>query len=204
MSKINIDCMDNMHFDVLKELGNIGAGNAITALTQMLNKKLDMKVPVVELVSFEELASIICPEEELVVGIYLMLEEDISGSMMFMLPEKSAHSLVNRLLSYPMDEMQPFTEMDLSALQEIGNIIAGAYLSALSSLTGMTITSSVPYLSIDMAAAILSVPAIEFGQIADKALLIRTEFGDEVMIDGYFILIPELDSYDKILSSLGL
>lgn len=204
MSKINIDCMDNMHFDVLKELGNIGAGNAITALTQMLNKKLDMKVPVVELVSFEELASIICPEEELVVGIYLMLEEDVSGSMMFMMPEKAAHSLVNRLLNYPMNDIKPFTEMDLSALQEIGNIIAGAYLSALSSLTQMTITSSVPYLSIDMAAAILSVPAIEFGQIGDKALLIKTEFGDEVMIDGYFILIPELDSYDKILSSLGL
>lgn len=204
MSKINIDCMDNMHFDVLKELGNIGAGNAITALTQMLNKKLDMKVPVVELVGFDELASIICPEEDLVVGIYLMLEEDVSGSMMFMLPEQAAHSLVNRLLNYPVDDMQPFTEMDLSALQEIGNIIAGAYLSALSTLTQMTITSSVPYLSIDMAAAILSVPAIEFGQIGDKALLIKTEFGDEVMIDGYFILIPELDSYDKILSSLGL
>lgn len=204
MSKIDIDSMDNLHFDVLKELGNIGAGNATTALAQMLNKKLDMKVPVVQMVGFDSLASTICGEEELVVGIYLMLEEDISGSMMFLLPEPSAHSLVNLLMCRPEDDDQPFSEMDLSALQEIGNIISGAYLSALSSLTQMTIVASVPYISIDMAAAILSVPAIEFGQIGDKALLIKTEFGDEVMIDGYFILIPALDSYDKILGSLGL
>ena len=95
--------------------------------------------------------------------------------------------------------------MSLSALQEIGNIIAGAYLSSLSSLTNLLITESVPYLSIDMAGAILSVPAIEFGKLGDKALLIQSQFlEDSVELDGYFILIPTLESYDKILSSLGL
>lgn len=204
MSKINMDGMENMHFDLLRELGNIGAGNATTALAQMLNKKLDMKVPRVDLVGFDKLPSIICGEEELVVGIYLMLDEDIKGSMMFLLPEASAHNLVNQLMGRPEGDDEPFSEMDMSALQEIGNIITGAYLSALSSLTNLTIGASVPYLAVDMAAAILSVPAIEFGKIGDKALLIQTQFGDEIMIDGYFILIPELDSYDKILTSLGL
>ncbi|MCI8372777.1 MAG: chemotaxis protein CheC [Lachnospiraceae bacterium] len=205
MSKINMDSMDNMHFDLLRELGNIGAGNATTALAQMLNKKLDMKVPKVDLVGFDKLPSIICGEEELVAGIYLMLDEDVEGSMMFLVPEQSAHNLVNQLMGRPEGEVQEqFTDMDLSALQEIGNIITGSYLSALSSLTGLTIGASVPYLAVDMAAAILSVPAIEFGKIGDKALLIKTEFGDDVMIDGYFILIPALDSYDKILGSLGL
>ena len=94
--------------------------------------------------------------------------------------------------------------MDLSAIKEIGNIISGSYLSALSSMTNMVITSSVPYLAIDMAAAILSVPAIQFGQYGDNALLIQTEFGDEVKIQGFFILMPDVDSYDKILSSLGI
>jgi chemotaxis protein CheC len=95
--------------------------------------------------------------------------------------------------------------MELSALNEIGNIIAGAYLSSLSTLTSMMITSSVPYMAIDMAGAILSVPAIEFGKIGDKALLIETEFGDEVKsVNGYFILIPTIESYGKILASLGL
>ena len=95
--------------------------------------------------------------------------------------------------------------MELSALQEIGNIIAGAYLSSLSTLTNMTVTSSVPYMSIDMAGAILSVPAIEFGKVSDKALLIQTEFGDKgTQVNGYFILIPTLESYNIILGSLGL
>jgi chemotaxis protein CheC len=204
MSKINLEEIDSIHYDVLKELGYIGAGNATTALSQLLNMKLDMKVPKVELVGFDKLASSICDEEELVVGIFLMLEGDIEGSMMFMLEKKAATCLVNQLMGRPVDEERDFDDMDLSALQEIGNIITGAYLSSLSTLTRLTITSSIPYMSIDMAAAILSVPAIEFGKVGDKALLIETQFGDEVLINGYFILIPELASYDKILSSLGL
>ena len=104
----------------------------------------------------------------------------------------------------PEDYAGEFDEMDLSAIKEIGNIISGSYLSALSSMTNMVITSSVPYLAIDMAAAILSVPAIQFGQYGDNALLIQTEFGDEVKIQGFFILMPDVDSYDKILSSLGI
>ena len=95
--------------------------------------------------------------------------------------------------------------MEQSALNEIGNIIAGAYLSSLSTLTNLTITSSIPYMAIDMAGAILSVPAIEFGKIGDKALLIETEFGNiDKMVNGYFILIPTINSYKAILKSLGL
>ena len=94
--------------------------------------------------------------------------------------------------------------MELSAMKEIGNIIARSYLSALSTMTNMVITPSVPYIAVDMAAAILSVPAIQFGQFGDNALLIETEFGDDVMMEGYFILLPDEDSYDKILDSLGI
>ena len=95
--------------------------------------------------------------------------------------------------------------MEASALQEIGNIITGAYLSSLSNLTQMSINASIPYIAIDMAGAILSVPAIEFGKIGDKALLIQTEFGEkDTQVNGFFILIPTLDSYNAILTSLGL
>ena len=94
--------------------------------------------------------------------------------------------------------------MDLSALKEIGNIIAGSYLSALSAMTNLVITPSIPYIAVDMAASILSVPAIEFGRYGEHALLIETEFGNEVMINGYFILMPERSSYEKILQALGV
>lgn len=201
---INLDEINTVYFDVLKEIGNIGAGNATTALARMLDMKINMMVPKVELLEFSALASVISREDEPVMGILLEVQSDIAGSMMFFLQLDSAHYLVNKLMFKDLDNRDDFTEMELSALKEIGNIISGSYLSALSSLTNMTITSSIPYLCIDMAGAILSVPAIEFGKYGDKALLIQTEFGDEVMIEGYFILLPELDSYEKILGSLGI
>ncbi len=205
MPKINLEQMDNFHYDVLKEIGNIGAGNATTALSKLIGGKIDMKVPKVELLEFKHLAEIIGGAENIVVGILLTLEGEIDGMMMFMLEQPSAHHLVNRLMGKEKNDVMEFDEMDLSALNEIGNIITGAYLSSLSTLTNMLIISSVPYMAIDMAGAILSVPAIEFGKIGDKALVIDTEFGDEdLFVDGYFILIPSLKSYEKILSSLGL
>ena len=95
--------------------------------------------------------------------------------------------------------------MELSAIQEIGNIIAGSYLNALSQLTNLTLTPTVPYLAIDMAASILSVPAIEFGMVSDKALLIKTDIGGiDMPINGFYILMPENDSYEKILGALGM
>ena len=123
---------------------------------------------------------------------------------MFLLKMDAAHHLVNRLMGTDKKLEEPFDEMELSVLKEIGNIIAGSYLSAISNMTNMTIAPSIPYISVDMAAAILSVPAIMFGQYGENALFIETEFGDDVMINGYFILMPDEDSYVKILSSLGI
>ncbi len=206
MSQINLNQIDNMQFDVLREIGNIGAGNATTALSQMINSKIDMKVPKVDLLEFKELSDIVGGAENLVVGILFTLEGQIDGMMMFMMDMVAARHLVNLLVgdSYKTSSGE-FSEMELSALNEIGNIISGAYLSSLSALTSLLITSSVPYMAIDMAGAILSVPAIEFGKIGDKALLIETEFGDDDnAVNGYFILIPTIDSYGAILSSLGL
>ena len=207
MGKFSFDNVNSMYIDVLKELGNIGAGNATTAIASMLNLTIDMKVPKVELKAVEDLGGAICPEEETIVGIILEVQHDISGSMMFLMRLDSAHYLVNRLMGgmgVSSDDENVFSEMELSAMKEIGNIIAGSYLSALSTMTNLVITPSVPYIAVDMAAAILSVPAIQFGQFGDNALLIETEFGDDVMMEGYFILLPDEDSYDKILQSLGI
>lgn len=122
--------------------------------------KLNMNVPKVQLLTFQELGSAVCPEDETIVGIYLEVQGDIDGSMMFLMHLDSAHFLVNRLMGREADFMADFDEMDMSALKEIGNIIAGSYLNALSSMTNLVISPSVPYIAIDMAAAILSVPAI--------------------------------------------
>ncbi|SER55261.1 chemotaxis protein CheC [Lachnobacterium bovis] len=204
MANFSLDDVNNMYVDVLKELGNIGAGNATTAIASMISEKIDMRVPSVKLMEASKLGSAICPEDETIVGIFLEVQEDITGSMMFLMKMPAAHYLVNKLMMRDLEYNEPFTEMDLSALKEVGNIIAGSYLSALASLTGLVIGPSIPSISVDMAAAILSVPAIMFGQYGDNALFIETEFGDDLMIEGYFILMPDEDSYDKILGALGI
>ncbi len=203
MADLTLETMSHEYYDVLKELGNIGAGNATTALAQMLQCKVDMSVPQVKLLEFKDVATLMGGEEQLMAGIYLGVEGDINGSIMFLLEQKSARHLVGKLMGMSI-EGDEFTEIEISALQEVGNIITGSYLNSLSMMTNLKVYPTIPSLAMDMAAAILSVPAIEFGVIGDNILLIQTQFFDEIQLDGYFILIPELESYVKILSSLGI
>lgn len=204
MSEITLEKMSNEYYDVLRELGNIGAGNATTALAQMMQCKVDMAVPQVKLLEFKELGELMGGEEIIMAGIYLGIEGDITGSIMFLLEKQAARHLVSKLMGGMQPEGNEFSEMELSALKEVGNIITGAYLNSLSMLTNLVIYPSIPDLCVDMAGAILSVPAIEFGALGDRMLLIQTQFFDEMTLDGYFILIPDLDSYGKILSALGI
>ncbi len=205
MAKIDLNNLDGVYYDVLKEIGNIGAGNATTALAQLLNTKVDMKVPNVAILEFSEVSATMGGEEQIMAGVYQSVDGDITGSIMFLLEEKSARILISKLMGTPVSERgTDFGEMEISALKEIGNIITGSYLSSLSMLTNLRIVSSIPALSIDMCGAILSVPAIEFGTMGDKILLIQTEFSGDLKLDGYFVLVPDLDSYDKILTSLGV
>ncbi len=203
MGEMNLDTMSNEYFDVLKELGNIGAGNATTALSQMIQCKIDMAVPQVQLLEFKELGAAMGGEEVVMAGIYLAIDGDIKGSIMFLLEKKAAKHLVAKLMGMESAE-DDLSEMELSALKEVGNIITGAYLNSLSSITNLTIFPSVPDLTVDMAGAILSVPAIEFAALGDRMLMIQTQFFDEMVLDGYFILIPDLDSYGRMLNALGI
>ena len=197
--------MNDVQLDVLREIGNIGAGNAKTALAKLVNLKIDMKVPRVAMVGFPNLAETIGNEEELMVAVLVTLSVDINGIMMFMMDKKSAKFLIEQMLAGSgMEVSDDFGDMEMSVVSEIGNIISGSYLTALSTLLNMNIDMSVPYTAVDMAAAIISVPAIEFGKIGDEVLLIQTDFGDDFDVNGFFILIPELESYGKILTALGL
>ena len=204
MSDLTLSDVTQNYYDVLKEIGNIGAGNAMTALSQMLGCKIDMGVPQVDLLDFSEVGTAIGGEEQIMVGVFLGVEGDITGSMLFLVEQKSAKYLINKVMMGMGDPGEEFTEMELSAMQEVGNIITGAYLNSLSTLTNLKIFPSPPALTVDMAGAILSVPAIEFGIYGDQILMIQSKFFDEVQIDGYFILVPDMESYQKILTSLGL
>ena len=204
MGDMSLEKVSENYGDVLKEIGNIGAGNAMTALSQMLQCKVDMQVPQVKLLEFAEVGEIMGGEEQIMVGVYLGVEGDITGSMMFLVEQASAKHLISKLMMGMAPEGEGFTDMELSAMKEVGNIITGAYLNSLSTLTNLKIYPTPPELTVDMASAILSVPVIYFGTMGDKILLIQSQFYDEIEIDGYFILIPDLESYGKILTSLGI
>ena len=204
MSKLSVTELSEKYSDLLKELGNIGAGNATSALSQMMGMKLDMDIPDVRLLEFKDVGSAMGGADQVMVGIYLLAEGDINGSMMFMLGTKSARNLVNVLMGTPDNTSEELTEIELSALKEVGNIITGAYLNSLSMLTGLNMLPSVPSIAVDMMGAILSVPAIAFGIEADEILLVDTQFSSDVQMEGYFIMLPDMDSYAKILKALGM
>ena len=204
-TNFGFDSIDSSYLDALKEIGNIGAGNATTALAQMLQRKVDMMVPQADLLEFRDLGEAIGGEETIMAGVYMVVEGDINGSMMFLLEKESSKHLVSQMLGgFGDPNTEEFGEMELSVLKEMGNIMTGAYLNSLSDLTGLKIYPSAPEIAIDMAGAILSVPAIEFGVLGDRILMIQTRFTDDVEIDGFFILVPDLDSYHRIMESLGM
>ncbi|NLJ91070.1 MAG: chemotaxis protein CheC [Clostridiales bacterium] len=205
MPKFDYRKIDNVQKDVLQEVGNIGAGHAATALSQMIQGKINMEIPTARLIRIENISDIVGGPDVIVTGILITLQGEVEGMMMFIMDEASTEQLIELILkSYNMIATDD-KELRDSTIKESGNIIAGSYLNALSHLLNKRIEPSIPYLSVDMAGAILSVPAIEFGKVSDDALIIETKFWkDQNGVTGYFILIPTLESYDKILTTLGL
>lgn len=201
----------DMHLDVLKEIGNIGAAHAATSLSQLLDRKIDMYVPNVELVSFDGMFDLAGGAEAIVAGIFLRIEGDLSGSMFFVLPIESANHFIKRLIG---DETFDFgsptlPEIGVSAMQELGNILSGSYLSALSDFTGLKIYPTVPSLSVDMVGAIVSFGLIEVSHYSDEVIVIDTQIREEgeegsTSIDGHFFLLPDPSSYLTIFRSLGV
>lgn len=201
--------INHIHLDILREIGNIGAGHAATALSTMLNKAVDMKVPSVKIISFEEIMEMVGGSENIVASVFLRIVGDAPGCMFFMLPIEQAEKLLGDLLggeTVQLTEGQ-YPEMPLSALQEVGNILSGSYLTSFSDFTGLSLQPSVPATSIDMAGAILSFGLFEISTVSDFAIVIDTAFTDMKELDevkGHFFLLPDPESFAKIFNALGV
>ncbi|MFD1888360.1 chemotaxis protein CheC [Paenibacillus wenxiniae] len=197
--------LEGFKMDVLKEVGNIGAGNAATALSQLLDKPIDMAVPKVQILPFEQIAEKVGGQEQIVLAVFFRVEGDAPGNLFFILTPEAGKGLLRRLAGLEVIDEEQFSEMEQSALSEIGNILAGSYLSSLADFTGLSMTPTVPGLAYDMAGAILNYGLIQFGEMGDDALLIDTTFlegKDEV--EGQFFLIPDPESFEKIFIALGV
>ncbi|MEK3734592.1 MULTISPECIES: chemotaxis protein CheC [Paenibacillus] len=195
----------DVKMDVLKEVGNIGAGHAATALSHLLNKPIDMAVPMVQLLPFERIAECVGGAEQLVLAVFLRVEGEAPGNLFFIMSPEAGKNLLQRLAGIEVEEGGMFSEMEQSALCEIGNILAGSYLSSLADFTNLVMTPTVPGLAMDMAGAILSYGLIQFGEMGDDALLINTTFLEgHNEVEGQFFLIPDPDSFTKIFEALGV
>ena len=199
------DIFSDDHLDVLKELGSMGTAYAVTALHKMLDRKVTMPVPNVSWVEFSNVADFMGGAESIITGVLVGVTGQIQGMMMFLMTMESAHSLSSAIMGTPPAEGYEFSEIERSAISEVGNIMMSAYLGVLADLTKSQIKPSAPFLSIDMAQAILSVPAIEFGKMADKILFLESQFQvDNIDSSGCFVLVPNLHSFYRILRSLGV
>lgn len=199
--------LDALQLDALREIGNVGAGNAATALSQLIDQKIKMSVPKVSVAPIGDVPDLVGGAETPVAGVFLRVFGEAPGSILFLMPRNSAYALVDMLMQRSDRKDYVMTEMDESALKEIGNILAGAYLNALAHFTRITLLPSIPALAIDMAGAILSLILIQLGQVGDYALVIETEFSAETGNDdvrGHFFLIPDPGSLSIILEAIGV
>lgn len=207
----NLTELNISQLDFFRELENIGASHAATALSVMLNESITLKVPRVQFCEFNDISNILNGPENLVVGILVEISGDISGFILLVQGADDGKQLA-QMLTNAMgvgEEEEPeddfFTDLQRSAMMEVANILSGSYITAISTLTGIYINCSVPKMVIDMAGAVMNLPVIAYGQYGDYVLFLETEFYDsEKSISGHFFLIPDVDSYQLLMEKMGI
>ena len=190
--------------DMLREAGNIASGNAMTSLSTLIDSTLDMSVAKVRIEKIQGLSEVLGDAEEVIAGMLINVFGDLNAMLVLAFETESALSIVNRMLGKALVDLNELGEFEYSALCETGNILAGSYLSALNTFTGLKLDVSTPQMAIDMAGAILSYPAIEFVYNDNSMLFIETVFEDvNGFLNGTYILILDNASYNRIIESLG-
>ncbi len=197
--------LSNMQIDVLREISNIGCGNAATALSTMLNKRIDMELPSVNILPLAEAPDLLGGAELLVTGVFFQAIDDLPCSILWLLKQDSVGSLLSLLFGMDITTDPPYTSMEQSALMEVGNILSSSYLGALSRFTGLNFQLSVPALATDMAGAILDIALMQLGSYSDQALVIKNSLreGDE-SVEANFLLLPDPELLQRIFQALGV
>ena len=194
--------MTDVQLDALKEISNIGMGHAATALSQMIGQRINLRVPKVSVIEISAVPEHLGGAETLMVGITLQILGDARGSIMLLFPQESAHRLVCCLLRRE-ERALVMNELTVSALKEVGNILASAYLSAIGNLLHRTLIPSVPLLAYDMAGAVVDYVLIDLSKGGSLALMVETDFSGEAglgnQIRGHFFMMPDPQTLEIFL-----
>jgi len=193
--------------DAMREVANIGAGHAATALSQMTNRTIMITVPRVNIRPLEDACDTVGTPDEVIAAILMHMMGDLTGRALLLFPQRSARTLCDFLLRREIGTTQEFGEMEQSALKEAGNILASAYLNALSDFMGMMLVPSVPSLVIDLSGAVLTTAHLNFGHDRDYAFCVETSFrleGATEPLGGHFLLLPDMASLRSIFDAIRL
>lgn len=197
--------LNEIQLDVLKEIGNIGSGNASTALSAMIGKEILIKMPSVKILGFQEAIEENGSAEDIVASVLIRLKTDIKGMILLLIEKEFADLILNIFFQKSDNDLLKLDENDISALSEIGNIMGSSYTSAIATLAGIEIGVETPSFTVDMLGAIMSVPVIEFGEVGDKLLCIDKSIEiDGVSIKSNMILIPTVESLSFLFGKLGV
>jgi chemotaxis protein CheC len=193
--------------DAMREVANIGAGHAATALSQMTNRTIMINVPRVKIKPLEDAGDMLGPPDQVVASVLMHMMGDLTGRAMLLFPEPAALVLCDYLFRRERGTTTAFGEMEQSSLKEAGNILASAYLNALSDFMGMMLVPSVPSLVIDLSGAILTSAHLNFGHDREYALCVETSFrseGSNESMAGHFLLLPDLASLQSIFDAIRI
>ena len=197
--------MNDLELDILKEIGSIGGGNAATALSSMLSAKVNMSLPKVEILDFNEALVNVGDPEEVVAAILVEMSGELSGIMLFILTKEFSDEILFRMLGKTEADFFELDEIDSSVLMEIGNIVISSYITAMASLVNMSVELSVPQLAVNMLGGIMSVPIAMMGQHSDRIMMITGNFMiDEKALNSNMLLLPDVESLNVLMKKLGV
>jgi len=199
--------LKELQLDALREVANIGAGHAATALSQLTNRTIMIAVPEVNVRALEEVTDLVGRPDEVIAAVLMHMMGDLTGRTLVLFPESSARTLCDILMRRSPGTTREFGAMEQSGLKEAGNILASAYLNALSDFMGMMLVPSVPSLAIDLAGAVLTSTYMNFGYDRDFVFCVETQFLFEdpaLKLRGHFLLLPDLASLRAIFDAIRL
>lgn len=205
MTSINIPKLDPMHLDALREIGNIGSGNAATALATMLNTTVDLEVPSISLVNYEHVSQYLGGKNRRVVGLALGLDGDLEGVMLHVVQRQFVSRIINSFYPKQIRSLDDIDAMDLSAVKETSNITTATYVNALAALAGLYINITPPQEHVDTVENILSEVSSRFDEIGQQVIYIDENMyiaGTE--IKSSMILILQADSLRKLFERMGI
>jgi len=191
--------------DALREVANIGAGHAATALSQMTGCTIMISVPTINIARLEVVPPQVSGPEEPVAAVLMHMLGDLTGRTLLVFPKPTAIRLSELMLRRPHGSSKDLGELEQSAIKEAGNILSGAYMNALSDFMGLMLLPSPPSLAVDMSDAVLTTAYLQFGTDRDYVFCVASEFylqdiGERLR--GFFLLLPDYASLQAILKAV--